>query len=74
MFINLERYPRGHQFAGSLFLGGAKLSTWPWSALTESRLWCAHIKGLKWLDWTGREAMTGHHFSADDMPFEMALV
>lgn len=23
MFINLERYPRGHQFAGSLFfLGG----------------------------------------------------
>lgn len=49
MFINLERYPRGHQFAGSLFFweggGEAKLSTWPWSALTESRLWCAHIKG-----------------------------
>lgn len=31
-------------------------------------------QGVKLLGWTGWEAMIGHNFSADGMPFEMALV
>lgn len=62
-----------HAIQGGLDLQGAflaKMSTWQWSALTETD--CGtHVSRIKM---AGLEAMTGHHFLADDMPFEMALV